>query len=122
MLSSVLGSERAVRVNITVMRTFVKLRQLLATHAELAHRLDALEWRENAGWYSSVQRGGYTGVNLSGAFRIGTQFRGANLLRANFSGADLRSADVDERTMDSAIGDRNTRLPPGLKKPDNWLK
>jgi hypothetical protein len=47
MLSSVLGSERAVQVNITIMRTFVKLRQLLATHADLAHRLDALEWRES---------------------------------------------------------------------------
>lgn len=46
MLSSVLTSERALEVNITIMRTFVKLRQLLATHAELAHRLDALEWRE----------------------------------------------------------------------------
>jgi len=47
MLSSVLGSERAVQVNITIMRTFVKLRQLLATHEELAHRLDQLEWRES---------------------------------------------------------------------------
>lgn len=47
MLSSVLTSERALAVNITIMRTFVKLRQLLATHAELAHRLDELEWRES---------------------------------------------------------------------------
>ena len=47
MLSSVLRSERAVEVNIAIVRTFIKLRQLLATHAELAHRLDALEWRES---------------------------------------------------------------------------
>ena len=46
MLSGVLTSKRAVEVNIVIMRTFVKLRQLLATHAELAHRLDALEWRQ----------------------------------------------------------------------------
>jgi ORF6N domain len=46
MLSSVLTSERAVEVNIVIMRTFVRLRQLLATHAELAHRLDQLEWRQ----------------------------------------------------------------------------
>ncbi len=43
MLSSVLNSERAVEVNILIMRAFVKLRQLLATHADLARKLDALE-------------------------------------------------------------------------------
>lgn len=43
MLSSVLKSERAVQVNIEIMRTFVRLRELLATNAELNTRLDALE-------------------------------------------------------------------------------
>jgi hypothetical protein len=43
MLSSVLHSERAVAVNIEIIRTFVRLRELLATHAELARRLDELE-------------------------------------------------------------------------------
>ena len=43
MLSSVLKSECAVEVNIMIMRAFVKLRQLLATHADLARKLDALE-------------------------------------------------------------------------------
>lgn len=43
MLSSVLKSPRAVAVNIEIMRTFVRLRQILATHAELARRLDELE-------------------------------------------------------------------------------
>ena len=47
MLSSVLRSERAIKVNMAIMRTFVRLRQLLATHEELAHRLDQLEWRES---------------------------------------------------------------------------
>ncbi|MDQ2840391.1 MAG: ORF6N domain-containing protein [Acidobacteriota bacterium] len=46
MLSGVLTSKRAVEVNIVIMRTFVKLRQLLATHEELASRLDQLEWRQ----------------------------------------------------------------------------
>jgi phage regulator Rha-like protein len=45
MLSSVLRSERAVRVNIEIMRAFVKLRSLLAAHAELSQRLDELEKR-----------------------------------------------------------------------------
>ncbi|MFZ4695590.1 MAG: ORF6N domain-containing protein [Verrucomicrobiia bacterium] len=43
MLSSVLRSSRAVRVNVEIMRTFVRLRQLLATHADLARKLDAME-------------------------------------------------------------------------------
>ena len=43
MLSSVLTSERAIEVNISIMRTFVRLRQLLATNEELALRLDELE-------------------------------------------------------------------------------
>jgi len=45
MLSSVLNSERAVEVNILIMRAFVKLRRLLATHADLARKVDALERR-----------------------------------------------------------------------------
>jgi hypothetical protein len=47
MLSSVLRSPRAVAVNIAIVRTFIKLRQLLATHEEIGHRLDHLEWRES---------------------------------------------------------------------------
>lgn len=43
MLSSVLNSERAIAVNIAVMRTFVRLRQILATHKDLAGRLRAME-------------------------------------------------------------------------------
>ena len=43
MLSSVLRSQRAVQVNIEIMRAFVRLRQMLASHADLARKLDALE-------------------------------------------------------------------------------
>ena len=43
MLSSVLHSTRAVQVNIEIMRTFVRLRQLLASNADLARKLAALE-------------------------------------------------------------------------------
>ena len=43
MLSSVLRSERAVQVNIEIMRAFVRLRELLATHKDLARQLDVLE-------------------------------------------------------------------------------
>ena len=43
MLSSVLCSKRAVQVNIEIMRTFVRLREMLAGHTELAQKLTALE-------------------------------------------------------------------------------
>jgi len=48
MLSSVLHSDRAVNVNIEIMRAFVRLRRLLATHADLARKLEALEKKYDA--------------------------------------------------------------------------
>jgi hypothetical protein len=48
MLSSVLRSDRAILVNIEVMRAFVRMRQILAAHAELARKLDALEKKYDA--------------------------------------------------------------------------
>ena len=48
MLSSVLRSERAVRVNVEIMRAFVRLRRLLITHADLAHKLEELEEKYDA--------------------------------------------------------------------------
>ena len=43
MLSSVLRSPRAIQVNIGIMRAFVRLREMLASRVELAHKLDAFE-------------------------------------------------------------------------------
>ena len=48
MLSSVLNSERAVQVNIAIMRVFVKLREMIASHKDLAKRLDELEGKYDA--------------------------------------------------------------------------
>ena len=47
MLSSVLNSSRAIQVNISIMRAFVKLREMIASHRDLARRLDALEKNYN---------------------------------------------------------------------------
>jgi hypothetical protein len=47
MLSGVLTSPRAVQVNVALMRTFVRIRRLLATHEEIAGRLERLEWRQD---------------------------------------------------------------------------
>jgi phage regulator Rha-like protein len=43
MLSSVLSSDRAVQVNIGIMRAFVRLREILATHKDLARKLEEME-------------------------------------------------------------------------------
>ncbi len=62
MLSSVLNSERAIKVNIAIMRTFVKLRQTLATNRELAQKFSQLEQRvgkhdeEIAGILEAIRR------------------------------------------------------------------
>jgi len=48
MLSGVLHSRRAVRVNIEIMRAFVQLRQMLSSHADLARKLEALEKKYDA--------------------------------------------------------------------------
>ena len=62
MLSSVLSSERAVKVNIAIMRAFVKLRQMLDTSRELARKFSELERRvgkhdeEIAGIIEAIRR------------------------------------------------------------------
>jgi len=43
MLSSVLNSKRAIRVNIQIMRTFIKMREMLAVHKDILKRIDAME-------------------------------------------------------------------------------
>ena len=48
MLSGVLSSNRAIEVNIRIMRAFVKLRELLNTHKELARKLEELEKKYDA--------------------------------------------------------------------------
>jgi hypothetical protein len=48
MLSTVLKSKRAVHVNITIMRAFVKLREMVAAHKDLAKKLEELEKKYDA--------------------------------------------------------------------------
>lgn len=47
MLSGVLHSERAIAVNVAIMRAFVKLREMISSNRDLARRLDALEKKHN---------------------------------------------------------------------------
>jgi hypothetical protein len=48
MLSSVLRSERAVQVNIAIMRTFVRLREMLASNEGLRRKIEEMERRYDA--------------------------------------------------------------------------
>lgn len=48
MLSSVLNSERAISVNIAIIRAFVKLREMLLTHKDLALKLEKMEKKYDA--------------------------------------------------------------------------
>ncbi len=48
MLSSVLSSEKAVQVNIQIMRTFTRLRQMLSTHEELKRKIESMEKKYDA--------------------------------------------------------------------------
>jgi hypothetical protein len=48
MLSSVLRSPQAIKVNIAIMRAFVKLREILASHADLAKKLEEMEKKYDA--------------------------------------------------------------------------
>lgn len=47
MLSSVLNNERAVQVNIYIIRTFVQLRDMLSTHKDLRRKIEAMEKKYN---------------------------------------------------------------------------
>ena len=55
MLSSVLRSARAVQVNIAIMRTVARLREMLATHKDLARKVEEHD-RHIASLYAHVER------------------------------------------------------------------
>ena len=62
MLCSVLNSERAVQMNVLIVRAFVRLREMLATHKDLARKLEDVERQQKehgqqlAGVYAVVRR------------------------------------------------------------------
>ena len=70
MLSSVLKSPRAVQVNIAIMRAFVRLRQLLATHRDLAEKLAEMEKKPAPGPQRSPGATGNTTSNSKSCSRF----------------------------------------------------
>jgi len=59
MLSSVLSSKKAVQVNILIMRAFVKLREMIASHKELTKRLDEMEQKYDSQFKSVFDASAY---------------------------------------------------------------
>ena len=91
MLSSVLRSDRAVRVNVEIMRTFVRLRRILATHEDLARKLDDLEKRYDA------------------QFKVVFDaIRGADDIQAELAQADLDEAADTGRIFNDQNGFRHS--------------
>lgn len=71
------------------------------------------------------------GANLRGAYLIGADLRRADLRRADLIGADLRAARLAGADLSTALfltqfqanaahGDRDTHLPPTLRRPEHW--
>ena len=71
------------------------------------------------------------GANLRGALLIGADLRRADLRLADLTGADLRGAElggadlreaifVTQSQLESACGDRDTKMPPGPTRPAHW--
>jgi len=64
-----------------------------------------------------------SGVDLSGVDLSGVDFSGANLSGANLSRADLsRAKGLTQAQVDSAKGNKDTKLPKGLVRPEHWAK
>ena len=62
------------------------------------------------------------GTNLSNANLTYADFRNANLTGTNLIGADLSGvSDLAQSQVDSSLGDKYTRLPPGIAMPKAWL-
>ena len=56
MLSSILNSERAIQVNIQIMRVFIKLRELMLSHKDLARKIEDLERRFQSKFYDQDKK------------------------------------------------------------------
>jgi hypothetical protein len=95
MLSSVLRSERAIQMNIAIMRAFVRLRELMAAHKDIAARVEKLE-RGQARAASVIE------VLVEDIDRLGRKV------------GQIKSTEATLREMPDRIRHgRLARLPPG---------
>jgi uncharacterized protein YjbI with pentapeptide repeats len=62
-----------------------------------------------------------SGANLRRANLVGARMIGVDLERTDLRGADLRTAeDLTQEQLAESLGDENTQLPEGLKRPAKW--
>jgi uncharacterized protein YjbI with pentapeptide repeats len=65
----------------------------------------------------------HRGADLTGADLTGADLTGADLTGAVLTGADLRRANgLTQAQVDSAKGNKDTKLPKGLVRPEHWAK
>lgn len=95
----------------------------LKNQKTLAGRLDLMG--------ADLKRTDLRGVNLRGAYLIAADLKGVDLTGADLIGADLRDADLrganltnsiflTQAQINTAIGDRGTKLPISLRRPGHW--
>ncbi|OGE76366.1 MAG: hypothetical protein A3K05_04065 [Candidatus Doudnabacteria bacterium RIFCSPHIGHO2_01_48_18] len=101
MLASALNSERAIQVNISIVRTFVRLREMLATHKDLAAKIEAMEKKYNSHFktiFEAIQElMGPEPVPPSRQIGFRTQMRRPGItevLRFRFGTSNLKSQNV----------------------------
>jgi hypothetical protein len=114
MLSSLLRSPRAVRVNIEIMRAFVKLRRLLETHADLAQKLDQLERKYDAKFkvvFEAIRE--LMAPPVSSKKRIG--FRSDDAVNAD-------ERRIRPRPAVSGGAARHARTENGIGRPGSWRR
>ena len=99
--------------------------QLLGAHLSEAELSVANLNRADLRWahLSRADLGGayLHGANLCGADLFGAHFTGTDLSGAHLSGADLSGVlNLEQWRLDSALGDKSTKLPDGLHHPESW--
>ncbi|MCP5111662.1 MAG: pentapeptide repeat-containing protein [bacterium] len=70
-----------------------------------------------------LSRANLSNTDLRGAIFLGANLKGANLHGANLAGANLLGAiGLAQTQLDFALGDEQTILPPGFRRPATWTK
>lgn len=134
-----LDSESIMQIDIVIHRS--KINKLLLKTSEMLRgkvekdKKNTLKKKLIAGRVNfmgkDLKKSNLRGENLSGAFLIAADLRGVDLSFTDLIGADLRDADIrgadlsnsiflTQAQINSAKGDRDTKLPTSLVRPSSW--
>ncbi|KZZ83971.1 pentapeptide repeat-containing protein [Bacillus sp. SJS] len=127
-----LNPESIISLNVPAHRFIVN--ELLIRTSELVRKNTAPKKAKKLDYIGAKLKGAnLMGASLRGALLIAADLRNADMRLADMIGADLRDADLSgadlrgsifltQVQVNSARGDRETKLPDGLKKPDHWIE